>query len=262
VINLLIVGYGFVGRATEYMLRHVHDPDAINIQIQDPAKGYKYPDDFEPEFSFICVPTPRSESGAFDISILKEAYEVTPGQRIIRCTIGPDQISEFPQAIFLPEFLREKHWKHDSISLDYPLVCGVNPSYVGRYRALAPRVSLSYAITGNESSTTRNIVFTTPEEAVMFKLARNSLLAARVALANELYEMCKEIGIDYNGTFKNLLKNDKDLGGTHYDVPGHDGKMGFGGNCLPKDLSHLSSMSDVAFLFKEVYNSNMSRRSE
>ncbi len=260
-INVLIVGYGFVGRATEYMLNHVHDSDKINIQIQDPAKGYGYPDDFEPDCSFICVPTPRSESGAFDISILKEAYEVTPGQRIIRCTIGPDQISEFPEAIFLPEFLREKHWKHDSISPDYPLVCGIN-SDITHTGLDYQYLYIQSIIAGIGSPTSRNIIFTTPQEAVMFKLARNSLLAARVALANELYDMCSELSIDYNGTFKELLKNDKDLGGTHYDVPGHDGKMGFGGNCLPKDLSHLSSMSDVAFLFKKVYNSNMNRRSE
>ena len=32
---------------------------------------------------------------------------------------------------------------------------------------------------------------------------------------------------------------DSRIGQSHYQVPGPDGKLGFGGHCLPKDLSAL-----------------------
>ena len=40
--------------------------------------------------------------------------------------------------------------------------------------------------------------------------------------------------------------NDKTMG-THWEVPGPDGEFGFGGTCLPKDLTHASGL---------VYNEN------
>ena len=39
--------------------------------------------------------------------------------------------------------------------------------------------------------------------------------------------------------FKEVLKVDSRLGHTHFDVPGPDGKFGFGGKCFPKDTRLL-----------------------
>ena len=38
---------------------------------------------------------------------------------------------------------------------------------------------------------------------------------------------------------KDLAILDERIGESHTDVPGPDGKMGFGGTCLPKDISSL-----------------------
>ena len=37
--------------------------------------------------------------------------------------------------------------------------------------------------------------------------------------------------------FINFIARDKRVGNSHMDVPGHDGRFGFGGACLPKDAS-------------------------
>ena len=47
--------------------------------------------------------------------------------------------------------------------------------------------------------------------------------------------------IDYS-VLQEFLEADENLGGTHWAVPGPDKKEGFGGTCLPKDLTHASSL--------------------
>ena len=37
---------------------------------------------------------------------------------------------------------------------------------------------------------------------------------------------------------------DSRVGNSHMDVPGHDGKLGFGGACFPKDIAAFISFSN------------------
>ena len=43
--------------------------------------------------------------------------------------------------------------------------------------------------------------------------------------------------------FINALSKDKRIGNSHMNVPGPDGKYGFGGACFPKDVSALIEYS-------------------
>ena len=58
--------------------------------------------------------------------------------------------------------------------------------------------------------------------------------------------MCDEIDIDYDKVVE-YATYDERLGKSHWAVPGPDGELGFGGHCLPKDISALIS---VAYLLK------------
>ena len=49
-----------------------------------------------------------------------------------------------------------------------------------------------------------------------------------------------EVGINYDDMI-NIAMSDNRLGNSHWSVPGHDGKRGYGGSCLPKDVSALYS---------------------
>ena len=221
-MRALIVGYGFVGKATEYLLSKVN----AEISIYDPPLGFDT-EVSEVDYVFLCVPTPLKDN-TLDTSILEKVYEqFKDKQTVIRSTIGPDQVEKFPDAFIMPEFLRERSWKEDVDNPNLPLVIGfpgeVHEGFV---------------------STFKDIKFPTvlgAKGASMFKLARNASLAMRVALANDFYEICEQHGIKYNEV-ANLLEKDIWLGGTHWQVPGPDGKLGFGGNCFPKDLTHISTL--------------------
>ena len=66
-LKLGIVGHGFVGKATDWgfnkrITKFVVDP-LLNTSVSDLK-------DFEPEIVFICVPTPMSDDGSQDSSII------------------------------------------------------------------------------------------------------------------------------------------------------------------------------------------------
>jgi len=240
-MNVAIVGYGFVGQATEYLLR---DCD-IDICISDPDKGMVISEDAwdRIEYAFICVPTPEcEETGTLMANTAMSIAWDLPDScvPIVRSTVGPDQVINFPpETIFMPEFLREKHWKDDTDDINIPL-------YVG---AITEPLRLLQHI-----SKDKHFILVEPELACMFKIARNSALAMTVAVANEFAEACAVTGVRYNDLAK-LLVNDKDLANTHWDVPGHDGSLGFGGKCLPKDLSHMETLvwDDENILAQALY---------
>ena len=77
-------------------------------------------------------------------------------------------------------------------------------------------------------------IFTDNKTAEMIKYAANVMLASQIALANEIYQICEKVGVDYNKV-KDTILLDKRIG-RNLDVPGPDGNFGFGGKCFPKDL--------------------------
>ena len=91
----------------------------------------------------------------------------------------------------------------------------------------------------------------TKHEAALMKMSRNAMLAAKVAQSNMLYGLSEEYKADYD-LIKRFLIEDCTLGVTHFDVPGPDGFMGFGGKCLPKDTTHYSSLFSHANLYDHV----------
>lgn len=70
------------------------------------------------------------------------------------------------------------------------------------------------------------------------KLFCNAFYAAKVQLFNEFERLCAREGIDYATVQAHMLRVGW-IHPMHTDVPGADGRRGFGGHCLPKDLRAL-----------------------
>ena len=233
--NIAIIGHGFVGKATEYLFERFY-PET-EIQIHDPDQGHEIEDWNGIQYAFICVPT-NLKGNKLDTSIIDKvlkglserscAGEIVP---VIRSTIGPDQALEYAKnygAIMMPEFLREKHWKQDVIDTNIPILIGCN--YCEDF--------IDFMESGNLKD--KRIEYTTPGEASAIKLFRNAALAVNVELANLVHGVCEVYGLKYE-TVRRYFMQDRTLG-NHWQVPGPDGEFGFGGTCLPKDLTHASSL--------------------
>ena len=231
--KVAIIGYGFVGTATEYFLTEQYTNDRFEVVIHDPDKGHEIkPDEWKGiEYAFICVPTNLIEN-KLDTSIIDNILSTlyVGAQPIIRSTIGPDQALKYAKqgCIIMPEFLREKHWKEDVDNKNIDIIIGArnNDKFVDLI---------------SENVADKMVKHVTPIEASMMKMMRNAALAVKVGLANDFKHICDVYDVDYE-TLRLFLEEDDNLGGTHWAVPGPDGKMGFGGTCLPKDLTHASGL--------------------
>ena len=226
--KIAIIGYGFVGKATEYLIKE-HLDDDYDVYIHDPDLGHEVNNWAEIDYGFICVPTnlkhEKVDTSIID-KILSQLYiGVTP---VIRSTIGPDQCINYANkgCIIMPEFLREQHWKED---VDNPML----DLLIGHYNH---DDFVDMMSRGNKF-----VKPVTPVQASAMKLFRNAALAVKVGLANDFKHICEVLDIDYSAV-QEFLENDENLGGTHWAVPGPDGKEGFGGTCLPKDLTHASGL--------------------
>ena len=245
-MKFLIVGYGFVGKATQHLIQLTDSTKGRHkIDIHDPEKGYVVADD-RYDYVFLSVPTPL-KGDSLDVSVLREVYEEHKhkGTVVIRSTIGPDHVEQyFSDAVIMPEFLRERCWKADVEDKKLPLIIGTNKQT--RLFSLLRGIKKPWVMT--------------PREAAAFKLFRNSALAMRVALANTYYDICQSYRLD-SDTLLNALHQDDWVGGTHWEVPGPDGEFGFGGACLPKDLTHTASLCDnTDNILNYVLSDNENRR--
>lgn len=248
-MKIAIVGYGFVGKSTELLFEN------CECLIHDPAQGYVIDCWSDIEYTFICVPTPMNPITKDSLSrgivrdAVKEVRSKTSksnrgGKIVVRSTLGPDQLED--DWIYMPEFLRENNWKEDTMDYKKSVVIGANDPedfYAIQY-------SLPFM---------KNAYHVSPREAAIYKMSRNALLASRVMFANHLYDVCEKSDADYNN-IKKLYMIENEFGWTHWDVPGPDGKRGFGGKCLPKDTTHFAHLISDQNMFTQILEDNEETR--
>ncbi len=257
-----VIGVGFVGGSTARVL-HPHHQVYLYDKYQTPKwcneQGNEWSNPpintfssletlaIESEAVFISVPTPMQRSGAIDYTNIHNSvsqlldYSQKVGRNpedllvIIRSTAvsgTTDQLAgQYPfRFAFNPEFLREKHALEDMENTDR-VVIGANTAEdqqkaASIYRPVFPNAKY---------------VLTNTKTAEMIKYMNNGILTLQIAGANEFYQICKAVGIDYNEV-KNTVLLDPRIG-RNLDVPGPDGDFGFGGKCFPKDLKALTHLA-------------------
>jgi UDPglucose 6-dehydrogenase len=228
-----IMGLGFVGSAMKKILESKYE-----VYCYDPAKeGYQNSEVLkEAEIIFVCVGTPMKEDGSVNLDYINSACEIINDLKtnpivVIKSTVPPGTCDELADKYNLqigsnPEFLRERYALRDMWTSDRLILGGTS-----EIRKKIKEVY--YPIFGDD------IVYIelTNKEAEMVKHVTNAFLASQVGFANEIYNICNILGINYDN-IKRAIYFDKRLG-RHIAVPGTDGKLGFGGHCLPKDLNGL-----------------------
>ena len=102
------------------------------------------------------------------------------------------------------------------------------------------------------------IVFTTTTESETIKYVRNSYLSVKVSFFNEVYQFCKKKEINYDNVLKWVL-DDTRITPSHTKVPGPDGKCGYGGTCLPKDIKTFAFENENIGLNPFILNASITR---
>lgn len=231
-LKLGIVGHGFVGKATDIGFNQ-----NVDKLIVDPKLGNSIADfeSFKPEIVFICVPTPMDKNATQDSSILisvtKELNKICPKAiKVIKSTVLPSILNDLikldKKLIYNPEFLREKNANEDFINSELIIF--------GGDKKLSSIVSNAYI--QNSACITSQHYFTDLQTASLIKYTINSFLASKVIFFNGIHSIFESI--NPNDSWEkviNIISKDSRIGTSHMNVPGHDGKKGFGGACFPKD---------------------------
>ena len=231
-----IIGHGFVGKATDWGFN-------VNTSkfIVDPKNGTNIDQlaEFNPELIFVCVPTPMGENGIQDSSIIEAVVQELSAKCqesiiVIKSTVLPSILEKLEKTntkiIYNPEFLREKHANEDFMNSEMIIF--------GGDKDIASQVSKFY-LDHSRCKTTQHI-FLDISSASLVKYSINSFLATKVLFFNEIHDVFNKLkNNDDWKTFIETVSLDKRIGDSHMNVPGHDGKKGFGGACFPKDTSAL-----------------------
>lgn len=231
-----IVGYGAVGRGIHQLFPSACTYDEpLGIGSRDQVNSCR--------FAFVAVPTPMSHDGSADTSIVEEvAGWIESDLIILRSTVPVGTTDRLCEAtgksiIFQPEYGPAETPDHPFNDLRK-----VRWAILGGSRKDTVAVADLYKTTFNADFVIQQ---TDARTAELTKYMENAFLALKVTFCNEFYDLAEAFGIDYN-ELRELWLLDPRIGRSHTFVLPNS--RGFGGRCLPKDLSAIIASAESAGL--------------
>lgn len=235
-MNLLgVVGYGMVGQA---LVKGFSKASWLISDPQHTVATISYMASKNPLAIFVCVPTPTDGS---DFVILRDVLEQIKatgytGLVVVKSTVLPEYLEGY-DVLYNPEFLSRATAYKDFINP--PLVIIGGPMDKAQQLADLYRTYSDVCMD--------RVKFMDVKTACLTKYTMNSFYALKLTYMNIVYDIANEIGADYEH-LTDALKSQPWMGTHHFDVPGPDGKRGFGGPCLPKDTERFAQRYHIDIL--------------
>jgi len=223
------------------------------------------------EISMVCVGTPQSERGDYNLDYMRSAIEglgtALRGKKerhtiVVRSTVPPGTSREMLATIEY-NFSNQEH---------YPNMA-MHPEHLVEGSAVHDFLNPAKIIVGQEYSTAGDAVLQayydakilkkgdpricrlSLEEAETEKLLSNSWLASDITLTNESANICDAVGVDFYKVIGAVLKDPR-LGNRKFTRAG----PGYGGSCFPKDVAGLTAFAETkgykAEYFRQVMKTN------
>ena len=243
-----IIGNGFVGSAILHGF--ILDVDDVLIYDKDPKRSTHSFDDLveQSDVIFVCVPTPMFESGECDLSIVEDVVSQLNEYKsmrspdkviVIKSTVVPGTVESLASKyysmnfVFNPEFLTERKARLDFINTSRIVLGSNKKSAIDKVEKLY-KIRFPYT----------QIIRTDFGTAQLIKYMANCFFATKVSFMNEMYQVCEAVGGNWQEAIEGFITDGR-IGNSHIDVPGHDGDLGFGGKCFPKDLNAMIKKAEA-----------------
>lgn len=257
-----VVGLGYVGSA---LLNGMKDSHNIFSYDKFKESTEKNIDNLieKVDIVFICVPTPMKKDGSCNRSIVEDVLsQIDKCDKktlitVLKSTleIGSTEYFENKYSnlnlVFNPEFLTEANFLDDFKNQKFIILGSSNDSHLKLLDNLYKKTFPS-----------AKVLTSGHKEAELSKYFINSFLALKVSFANEIYSLCEELNINYSEVLKLVSYEDR-VGKSHLNVPGPDGRKGYGGSCFPKDINSLinvyKSNNIESFVLSASWKRNLTR---
>ena len=243
--KLGIIGHGYVGESQSFAFSPSFD---VRVYDKDLSKSTHSLDEvLESDFIFVCVPTPMKKDGSQDLSYIENFFKcaIDGPVYIIKSTVLPGTTNILNKKfknlkiIFSPEFLTERTAKLDILTQTRIIL--------GGDKKLTSMVREIYNIRFKN----KTLIETDSLTAEYIKYMNNTFFASKVSIMNEFYRLANHLGVNWETALYGFV-SDQRIGDSHLNVPGPDGKLGFGGTCFPKDINAF-----ISFAKKNNINMNV-----
>ena len=269
-----IIGNGFVGSSVAHGFSSNTGCDVEDLKIHDKDNSKSTHTLSEvvndSEYIFLSVPTPSNQDGSISLDIVHEVFKeidnVIDYEKdfqpivLLRSTVTPGTTTkiqgDYPRLhiVFNPEFLTERSAKLDFINQARIVLGGkwgdtikVEHLYQWRFGNYIPIIKTDF------------------QTAELIKYMCNCFFATKVSYLNEIKKLSDKIGANWEDCVEGFALDGR-IGHSHLNVPGPDGKHGFGGSCFPKDVQamihFMSGLNIPVNTLKGVWETNLEVRPE
>ena len=217
-LNIGIVGCGVIG---DVLVKWLTCNTTHNVHIYDPNKGY-LDSMVGVDIIFINVHSKPNDFAKL-LNIIRELPNVPI---FIRTTIELGMVNLLKSATnmdinYMPEFLTERT-AYDDFNNQTMI-------YTNHIELL------------NKVFDYKDYIEMSNDEAIMAKYVHNVFGALKVTYFNGIFDMCDNMGIDFNKVTEGALLSGY-INKEHTKVP-HNGTYGYDGKCFPKDVTSFKSQT-------------------
>ena len=274
-----IIGHGFVGGATAEGFKHYTSTLVYDV---DPRRSVDdYFDVINQDILFVCLPTPMKTDGEVDASIVDNALNILHNSTqaqfkpvIIKSTLPPNALVELANRyaptlhiIYSPEFLTERTANLDFQQTNRLIFGDLQEDKIVPMHEVDAKTEnvamIDHLFTARFPKVPQ--IWVSIQEASLIKYGTNAFFATKISFMNELALIAQEYDVDPMQLIGHILL-DQRIGRSHFQVPGHDGKFGFGGHCFPKDINgYINIALDVGvqpLMAQATWVTNISVRPE
>jgi len=257
--KIAIIGMGYVGKAFAEFVG-----DRYPLVMYDIVDKIPYPQGNIDacDLAVVCVPTPQASDGSCDTSIVEEMIKKINSPLImIKSAVVPGTTDK----------LKSETGKHIVVSPEY---IGESNYHNPVYKTMS---DTPFHIVGGDLEDVRSVFeiietiagpysvyfSCTAVEAELIKYMENSFTATKIAFVNQFYDIAAVLGADWHKVREGWLLDERV--GRNGSAVFADNR-GFGGKCLPKDISAIIKAAEIvgydASILRAVieYNNNLRER--
>lgn len=234
-MKVLIIGYGWVGRAAHKIFKNAYIVDPYLPMYDAPLTNFSREHNRfsrERDIAFIAVPSPYDpETGRLDCSAVEEAIAACPVELVVlRSATNPgfadEMAAEYGKRIVVqPEYLGESP-SHPLLEMDSRQFMILGGAQEDRQKVIE-----CYTQVYNANIKIRQM---SAYEAEIVKLTENRAAFYKIMQAQELYDACQSHGVDYY-TIRDAVYGDDPRFNLWWTFIYPD-KRGANSKCIPKDV--------------------------